>query len=623
MAIKARETITIIKERDVNATWRFYRIASSSSSPSQPTEAQGKAYVNNQTVPSGWSISEPAYDGTSTNSLYTCDLTSFTDGEVSWSTVSKSSSYEAAKQAYNEAQNAKRVATNFMSADSTGIMVADMRSGSQQTPSNPSGRNVLIDNDSVDIRNGTDVLASFGSTAVIGQEGKSRATIDYHSLQMLDATGAPYFVVEDLRDETGNALIYQKFECTYEMYDDDEDIDPLVTPVIEVVDMLNEQGESVLNVHAEYLVVEINDSGTKINISMGRNHRDEIWTIIFRTTGEAKFYTLGQRSEGSNRAPFSIAAGYDVEASGYAAFAEGYGTISAGKGTHAEGINTEVNDYSEGGHAEGIGTRVLGKAGHAEGRNCVSVGGHAEGVGVYSTHPRQTAMGSYNKEIYEWHSTLDLTPEYLLVVGNGLSDSERSNAFVVTWTGSVIGQAMAGMIQMFAGSTPPKGWLKCNGAAVSRTDYAVLFSVIGTTYGAGDGSTTFNLPNFTDRFPVGAGDTYALNSKGGANTVTLNTNQIPAHTHGKSGAISGGITGGSHSHSMKNIWSDGSGSSSAYVMSSNRKLQTRSTEAQTHTHNLPAHEHTSVGGGQAHENRPPYIGINFIICTGRTDEERI
>ena len=169
MAIKARETITIIKERDVNATWRFYRIASSSSTPSQPTEAQGKAYVNNQTVPSGWSISEPAYDGTSTNSLYTCDLTSFTDGEVSWSAVSKASSYEAAKQAYDEAQNAKKTATNFMSADSTGIMVADMRSGSQQTPSNPSGRNVLIDNDSVDIRRGCDILASFGENVVIGQ----------------------------------------------------------------------------------------------------------------------------------------------------------------------------------------------------------------------------------------------------------------------------------------------------------------------------------------------------------------------------------------------------------------------------------------------------------------------
>ena len=101
MAVKASGTITVTKERDVAAVWRFYKIAASTSTPSQPTEAQGKAYVNDRTVPSGWSLSEPAYDGTSTNSLYTCDLTSFTDGEVSWSEVSKSSSYEAAKQAYN------------------------------------------------------------------------------------------------------------------------------------------------------------------------------------------------------------------------------------------------------------------------------------------------------------------------------------------------------------------------------------------------------------------------------------------------------------------------------------------------------------------------------------------
>lgn len=101
MAVKASGTITISKERDVSATWRFYKIAPSTSTPSKPTDAQGKAYVSDRTVPSGWSLSEPAYEGTFTSSLYTCDLTSFTDGEVSWSEVSKSSSYEAAKQAYN------------------------------------------------------------------------------------------------------------------------------------------------------------------------------------------------------------------------------------------------------------------------------------------------------------------------------------------------------------------------------------------------------------------------------------------------------------------------------------------------------------------------------------------
>lgn len=142
-------------------------------------------------------------------------------------------------------------------------------------------------------------------------------------------------------------------------------------------------------------------------------------------------------------------------------------------------------------------------------------------------------------------------------------------AMPAVFADTAIFQKMAGVIQMFAGSAAPPGWLICQGQAVSRTTYAALFAVIGTTYGSGDGSTTFNLPDFRNNFPVGAGSSYALNAKGGANTVTLTTNQIPAHTH-----------------------------------------------------NLPAHEHTSVGGGQAHENRPPYIGINFIICTGIRRSER-
>lgn len=77
----------------------------------------------------------------------------------------------------------------------------------------------------------------------------------------------------------------------------------------------------------------------------------------------------------------------------------------------------------------------------------------------------------------------------------------------------VMGQAIvdtpplvvSGAVTMFAGATPklPSGWLFCDGAAVSRTTYAELFSAIGTTYGVGDSSTTFNLPNFRGRVPVG------------------------------------------------------------------------------------------------------------------------
>lgn len=61
-----------------------------------------------------------------------------------------------------------------------------------------------------------------------------------------------------------------------------------------------------------------------------------------------------------------------------------------------------------------------------------------------------------------------------------------------------------GIVQAFAGSTTPTGWLLCDGSAVSRTDYADLYAVIGDTYGAGDGSTTFNLPNLVDKFVEGS-----------------------------------------------------------------------------------------------------------------------
>lgn len=86
----------------------------------------------------------------------------------------------------------------------------------------------------------------------------------------------------------------------------------------------------------------------------------------------------------------------------------------------------------------------------------------------------------------------------------------------------------SGMIMEFGGSTSPSGWLTCDGSAVSRSTYAALFAAIGTAYGTGDGSTTFNLPDFRGRVPVGknASDTdfQNLGQTGGQKDVK-------AHTH--------------------------------------------------------------------------------------------
>jgi len=95
-----------------------------------------------------------------------------------------------------------------------------------------------------------------------------------------------------------------------------------------------------------------------------------------------------------------------------------------------------------------------------------------------------------------------------------------------------------GEIRMFVGSTAPDGWALCDGAALSRATCAALFAVIGTTYGCGDGSTTFNVPNLKGRVALGAGESTAsghtshpLGQAAGEETHTLSVTEIPAHTH--------------------------------------------------------------------------------------------
>jgi microcystin-dependent protein len=94
-----------------------------------------------------------------------------------------------------------------------------------------------------------------------------------------------------------------------------------------------------------------------------------------------------------------------------------------------------------------------------------------------------------------------------------------------------------GTINMFAGATAPNtNWIICDGAAVSRTTYTLLFGVIGTTWGIGDGTTTFNLPDLRGRAPIGVGTGTGLTARTlaglvGGETVALTAANIPAHTH--------------------------------------------------------------------------------------------
>ena len=113
-----------------------------------------------------------------------------------------------------------------------------------------------------------------------------------------------------------------------------------------------------------------------------------------------------------------------------------------------------------------------------------------------------------------------------------------------------------GIIVPWSNASVPSGFLECAGAAVSRTTYAALFAVIADTYGAGDGSTTFNLPDLTDRIIVSKSPSFALASTGGADAVAatgnisgaadptaLTTPTIAAHTHPDGARLGGGGAG--------------------------------------------------------------------------------
>jgi microcystin-dependent protein len=160
-----------------------------------------------------------------------------------------------------------------------------------------------------------------------------------------------------------------------------------------------------------------------------------------------------------------------------------------------------------------------------------------------------------------------------------------------------------GTVVAFAGTTIPAGWLLCNGQAVSRTTYAALFAVIGTTYGAGDGSTTFNVPNLLSRVPVGfdsgAIEFNAMGKTGGAKTHTLTVAELPSHSHTASGNIAIYQTGNE---------AGGHGTKAPADGFTNRLFVDGGSTGVNVTVG-------STGGGGAHNNLQPYITMNYIIRT--------
>jgi microcystin-dependent protein len=181
----------------------------------------------------------------------------------------------------------------------------------------------------------------------------------------------------------------------------------------------------------------------------------------------------------------------------------------------------------------------------------------------------------------------------------GPTASPATNTTQLATTAFVLANSNpTGSLIMWTTGTAPTGWLLCAGAAVSRSTYAALFAVIGTTFGVGDGSTTFNVPNYTNRMPYGT----TVGATGGSADAV-----VVSHNHTATSTDSG------HSHVIsENGARPVTGSSALYAALDGGVPSPSST--QTSSANITTTVNSNgVSGTNA--NLPPYLGINFIIKT--------
>lgn len=191
-----------------------------------------------------------------------------------------------------------------------------------------------------------------------------------------------------------------------------------------------------------------------------------------------------------------------------------------------------------------------------------------------------------------------------------------------------------GSIFPFAGNNQPEGYLFCNGNPISRSSYNRLFQTIGTLYGSGDGNTTFNLPDFRGRTPIGTGNGSGLSNRilsdvGGEETHSLTVDEMPSHNHTASSSTEGDhthtINDPGHSHTVINQVQKTGANTPAALDSSPNEIDNVSL-ASSGTGNATtgitinttgAHSHTitvnNTGNNQSHNNMQPFIVINYII----------
>lgn len=202
----------------------------------------------------------------------------------------------------------------------------------------------------------------------------------------------------------------------------------------------------------------------------------------------------------------------------------------------------------------------------------------AQNLFIQSNQPVSPVKGAL------WINSGD-TPRPTLQIFDGTDfNDEVEVGSIVNWGGAV--------------ASIPTGWLLCNDQAISRTTFSTLFSAIGTRYGVGDGSSTFNVPDLRGKFPRGAEDAQDPGSTGGEDTHALTTAELATHNHG--------VTDGGHIHGFNASNSAGSAGTPGDQAASGT-LNTNSATTGISINN--------AGSGTAHENKPAFQEVLYIIKT--------
>ena len=407
--------------------------------------------------------------------------------------------------------NAAKVATNYIEQDDTdGLIFGDKTSGTW------SGYHSQILSDRFNILDeSSTVLASFGTTTVIGEEAKANMHLTFNNLSMVDKNGTKFFEVGDARNADGIATIKHTAKVT-------------VSSAGSATVTVNSYISSIVSVYADSVELSSSNysfSGKNVTINGLTANSEKTIEITYTTTESTVYLTFGERDSSGNIGNYSVAEGYMTTASGYASHAEGKATTASGYSSHAEGELTTasgLNSHAEGwktiasgnwshaegwktiasglyshaegewteatdsnSHAEGYNTTASGHCSHAEGAHTVASGrySHAGGYMTVADSDYMTVIGEYNTR----------NNSKAFVIGNGTSDTDRSDAFTVSYAGNV---GIAYNIHMGLGDCT----IRDSGTALSVTKGAstldgLLAQSIIDTFSYADAKDILDMPD--------------------------------------------------------------------------------------------------------------------------------